>query len=205
MVRRYRVPADTAREAEIMRHAAAFGFPVPEVYEVTPAEMVMTRLHGPTMREAMVADPSSIGTHTTTLIELHHRLAEIPGPAWLTAVIEPGVALVHLDLHPGNVVLTDEGPVVIDWTDAGRGPIGADPALVWLLTQVVDVEATGGSRPLSRETLTRFADLFLTGFDKGLLAPLVTQLAEMRLADPHMSDSERSRIRRLLEAGPVTR
>lgn len=33
--------------------------------------------------------------------------------------------MLHLDLHPGNVILTVAGPVVIDWTDVLRG----DPAL----------------------------------------------------------------------------
>jgi RIO-like serine/threonine protein kinase len=30
--------------------------------------------------------------------------------------------MVHLDLHPLNAVITDCGPVVIDWTNAGRRP-----------------------------------------------------------------------------------
>jgi Ser/Thr protein kinase RdoA (MazF antagonist) len=42
-------------------------------------------------------------------------LARLPG----------GTAACHGDFHPANVIMTPDGPVVIDWVDAGRG----DPAL----------------------------------------------------------------------------
>ena len=43
------------------------------------------------------------------------RLAELPD----------GTALCHGDFHPGNVLLTRRGPVVIDWGSGSRGdPIG---------------------------------------------------------------------------------
>ena len=45
----------------------------------------------------------------------HARLAELPD----------GAALCHGDFHPENVLLTDRGPMVIDWGGATRGhPLG---------------------------------------------------------------------------------
>jgi aminoglycoside phosphotransferase (APT) family kinase protein len=34
-------------------------------------------------------------------------------------------ALCHGDMHPSNVILTDDGPMIVDWFDASRGdPVG---------------------------------------------------------------------------------
>ena len=41
--------------------------------------------------------------------------------------------LCHGDFHPGNVMLADRGPVVIDWIDASRGNPTADIARTSLL------------------------------------------------------------------------
>lgn len=46
------------------------------------------------------------------------RMAELPD----------GDAIVHGDLHPGNVVMTPAGPRIIDWLTAGSGPPAADVA-----------------------------------------------------------------------------
>ena len=44
-----------------------------------------------------------------------------------------GAALLHGDLHPGNVLLGAKGPVVIDWFDAAIGHPAADIARTLLL------------------------------------------------------------------------
>src|SRR5215470_15143795 len=41
--------------------------------------------------------------------------------------------VVHLDLHPLNVILASRGPVLIDWTNARRGASAADVAATWLV------------------------------------------------------------------------
>jgi aminoglycoside phosphotransferase (APT) family kinase protein len=41
------------------------------------------------------------------------------------ACLPDGTALCHGDFHPGNVLVTPRGPVVIDWSSASRGdPLG---------------------------------------------------------------------------------
>lgn len=44
----------------------------------------------------------------------------------LAAELETGCGLYHGDLHPGNVLMSPRGPVVIDWFDAAAGSAVAD-------------------------------------------------------------------------------
>ncbi len=53
VLRRYRRVADVTDEAEAMAYVAGLGFPVPAVYEAHGRDMVLERLHGPTMTRAM--------------------------------------------------------------------------------------------------------------------------------------------------------
>lgn len=53
----------------------------------------------------------------------------------LLAATPSGCALLHGDLHPGNVLLSRDGPVVIDWFDATVGHPEADLARTALLLQ----------------------------------------------------------------------
>jgi Ser/Thr protein kinase RdoA (MazF antagonist) len=40
--------------------------------------------------------------------------------------LPPGDGLCHADLHPGNVIMTADGPRLVDWTGAIRGPAALD-------------------------------------------------------------------------------
>ena len=42
--------------------------------------------------------------------------------------LPPGDGLCHYDLHPGNVIMTAEGPSIIDWDGAVRAPAALDLA-----------------------------------------------------------------------------
>jgi len=42
--------------------------------------------------------------------------------------LQPGDGLCHGDLHPGNVIMTAEGPRLVDWTGSVRGPAAFDLA-----------------------------------------------------------------------------
>ena len=54
-----------------MCHVADEGYPVPRVHDVDGPDLVMDRLDGPTMGEAMVDD---VDGHAATLAELHDQL-----------------------------------------------------------------------------------------------------------------------------------
>jgi Ser/Thr protein kinase RdoA (MazF antagonist) len=42
--------------------------------------------------------------------------------------LPPGDGLCHYDLHPGNVIMTADGPRIIDWDGAVRAPAALDLA-----------------------------------------------------------------------------
>jgi Ser/Thr protein kinase RdoA (MazF antagonist) len=42
--------------------------------------------------------------------------------------LQPGDGLCHTDLHPGNVIMTADGPRLIDWSGAVRAPAALDLA-----------------------------------------------------------------------------
>jgi thiamine kinase len=81
------------------------------------------------------------------LPSLRHRVAERIGsgdvdPALVERALAAleglpdGEALCHGDLHPGNVLMTADGPRIIDWTNASRGDPMADVAYTSLLFEI---------------------------------------------------------------------
>jgi tRNA A-37 threonylcarbamoyl transferase component Bud32 len=151
-----------------MEHARAHGFPVPAVVEVRDDALVLERIAGPTMLEAIEVERDA-----AALAQLHGQLHAIPFE---------GAALLHRDLHPANVILSTSGPVVIDWTNAGAGDPAFDVALVWVI-------CTGLGDPFAEEFGKRFVSYF-DGWEHGLRDALV-----FRLADPNVTDAERARLR----------
>jgi len=153
VLRRNRKGESAQREAEIIRHARAHGYSAPAVYEDAGPDLVMERLTGPTMLEDLGKHPWLVWRHARLLAALHRRLAMIPPLAWLqpfppvtTSPEQPGTlgsaapgqpaepdCLLHLDLHPANVILTPHGPVVIDWSSAKRGTVASAVALTWVI------------------------------------------------------------------------
>jgi aminoglycoside phosphotransferase (APT) family kinase protein len=204
VLRRYRSGGrNTEREAHVMEHVRAHGFPTPAIYDVTPTDLVMERITGGTMADEMTRRPWTIAVHIRELATLHDRLHAIPAPAWLER--EPmgsGASVIHLDLHPLNVLLTATGPTVIDWSNAARGPAGADVALTWLLLRtgvpddnaVMRVAAALGGRYVARRfgaSADRSGDALRDHLDVA---------THYRLADSNLRDAERRAIRRLVRA-----
>jgi len=121
-------------EARTITYAREHGYPAPEIFEVRSGgtEIVMERLEGMILMDAMLRQPWKMGPYARQLADLHDRLHVIPAPDWLPAISD-GNRLVHLDLHPMNVILTASGPVVIDWTNAARGGALDDVAMTIVL------------------------------------------------------------------------
>jgi streptomycin 6-kinase len=178
VLRRFRSGGDPVREAVIMEHARRFGFPVPRVLEVLDDALVLERISGPTMLN-WLRRPWRMPQAAQTLAELHARLHEIPFE---------DARLLHLDLHPDNVLLSSRGPVVIDWTNARAGEPALDVALTWV------IGATSGGR-MGRA----FTRLFLRHVDRAEARRALPEAVAFRLADPNVTDAERARVRRLVE------
>ncbi len=100
--------------------------------------------------------------------------------------------IVHLDFHPGNVILSDDGPRVIDRTNAHAAPRAVDVSLTDLILRTAP-EAGAFPRDLLELGLSVFAET--TGIDPTL--GRATACA-FRLRDPGLSADERARVEAFL-------
>ncbi|ONI77449.1 serine/threonine protein phosphatase [Kribbella sp. ALI-6-A] len=152
VLRRYRNGHPVRDEAEFMRWVGRHGYPVPAVDRVDGADMVIQRLEGPTLAAAAVAGevgPVEVGELHA---ELHRRLHAIPAPSGAA-----GRVVMHGDLHPENVLLTADGPVVIDWRNAAEGPPEFDVAMTAIIfAQVALAPAFAELSPLLRAALSSY-------------------------------------------------
>lgn len=187
VLRRFRAGGDSEREAVVMRHARREGYPVPRVVEVTPDALVMERIDGNTMLGELRRRPWTVRRNAGLLARLHARLHEIAAPPDLRAA-GAGDRLLHLDLHPGNVIMSPKGPVLIDWTNARRGDPALDVALTWVI-----VATSGGV--LGRA----FLHWFLPYFERNEVLAALPLAAERRVDDPNVTDRERRAVRRFVE------
>jgi aminoglycoside phosphotransferase (APT) family kinase protein len=173
------------REAGLMEWVRGQGYPVPQVFSVAGPEMVLERVDGPTMAEAMLAGTTTVEAVGESLANLLHRLHSVTPPPGSPA----GQAVQHLDLHPFNVIATASGPVVIDWRNSDIGPPGVDTALTGvILAQVVLVPAD----LVPAEVVPLVADL-LGAFlrSAGHLDPADIDAAiAYRAKDPNLSAAE---------------
>lgn len=185
VLRRYREQHDLAREVAIMRHLAAHGFPVPRVHAAEDLDLVMERLHGPTLLQSLAAGETPIPEGGHLLADLHRRLHAVPPPPGGT---EP---VVHLALHPANVILSEShGPVLIDWADARTGPADLDIALTALIIAEVAVDEDD---VVCAKAARALLAAFLTGAHGDPLSQLDTA-AELRRDDPGLVPGERALV-----------
>ncbi|WP_089021389.1 phosphotransferase [Micromonospora coriariae] len=152
VLRRYRAGGDTAPEAAVMAYVAAAGYPVPVVYAADGPDLVLERLDGQTLLEALLFGGIDIDSTAELLVDLHDRLHSLP--ARLRA--EPADRVLHLDLHPLNIMLTSRGPVVIDWHNAAEGPADFDLAMTALIMAEVAVGPDADLAERSRAGLAAF-------------------------------------------------
>lgn len=198
VLRRYRNPkADAEYEARVMRHVRSFGFPVPEVFDASGPDLVMERVSGPTMLDALRRSPRSIPAQARLLADLHNQLHSIPAVDWMPESFGPGNSVLHLDLHPLNVLLTDSGPVVIDWPNTRRGQALADVAHTWMVlsTAVPSGRLDQALAAVARSVLVRH---FLAGFPLDGLRGQLPAVADRWLADRNIGPRELAATERFM-------
>ena len=171
-----------------MQYVRERGYPAPRVIDVSGPDLILERIDGPTMLADLRRRPWRYRAHALTLARLHRELHQVALPDFLHG---EGDAILHLDLHPANVMLAPRGPVVIDWANATRGDGPLDVAL----TAVVLAGAPVGP-PLSwlREWFVRG---FLAQFAAGEWRVGVDRALAYRRADGNVSDKERQRLTKL--------
>ena len=125
------------------------------------AAIVFERIDGPSLWRRMLDHPSDVPALTRELVSIQRTIHEAGVPDGLPSLIDRirlkitaaseldaderasaedlldrqprGAALLHGDLHPGNILLSADGPIVIDWFDATVGHPTADIARTMLL------------------------------------------------------------------------
>jgi aminoglycoside phosphotransferase (APT) family kinase protein len=200
ILRRPRSARPLDHEARVMHLVREAGYPVPEVFEVREDGMVMERIDGPTMLDDVGSHPWRLWRRARTLADLHRRLHAIRPDGSLQAAFgttDASDVVVHGDLHPANVLMSRSGPVVIDWSNAGRGPAGADVADAWLLLATADPPGGRLLRALVGALRTRFVDEFLRHADRGEAVRHLEAVARKRTTDPNLSETEKAAMLRL--------
>lgn len=171
-----------------MSHVAAWGFPVPRQGHIDSArsgDLVLERLNGPTMADALLTGGLDVRTGAELLAGLLGRLHSIPA----RGSNAPDHRILHLDLHPENVIITTRGPVVIDWTNATEGPPGLDRAMSALILAQVALTIPPPQDVAVRALLDAFREEIssLGGISDRDLSKAV----DRRGADPNQTPAER--------------
>jgi hypothetical protein len=209
VLRRYRADAATEyhaglaervqEEAALMEFARGHGFPVPRVERAEGPDIAMERVDGPTMLADIARRPWTMAGHAATLARLHHQLHDIAAPPWLSRRLGDGNALIHLDLHPDNVLLGANGPVVIDWPNAAAGAGAADVAHTWLVTATATPPGGLARRGLVAVGRGIFIRRFLKPFDRTEIQAQLPAVSERWLTDRNIGETERDRTARFLQ------
>lgn len=177
LLRRGIDPTLADAEAAHTQAAHDAGAPAPSVHGVVDVDgrrgIVMDRIHGDAMVDEVVVEPFRMWHWARTFSDVHvsilsRRSDDLPdlkdvlgrrieaaeltrerrakALTVLTAAPDDD-AVLHGDFHPGNVMLGEDGPVVIDWIDAARGSPAADVALTqWLLSPATVAGDTANRR-----------------------------------------------------------
>lgn len=192
VLRRYRDGLDATRELPVMSYLSASGYPVPRLGpqppSAGPGDLVLQRLTGPTMLESLLSGAMD-GTEASAV--LARLLAELHTiPARLSP--DPEDRILHLDLHPDNVMLTADGPVVIDWSNTEEGPPALDRAMSALILAQVAVDPAGPAADGARALLTALMPHLVA--EGGIPAHHLADVAARRTANPTMTPAERALI-----------
>lgn len=180
-------------EARTMAFMREQGYPVPAVEELSDDgfDMVMERIEGVTMVEAIGKAPWTVRRQAATLADLHHRLHEIEAPDFLSpAPVGTGTKVIHMDLHPLNVMIGPKGTFVIDWPNARRGDPDVDVGLAWVLMAAGQIPGGGPKARLMGLGRSLLVNGFISYFDRHSVVPLLRSIVEMKTQDPHMSETE---------------
>jgi tRNA A-37 threonylcarbamoyl transferase component Bud32 len=187
VLRRYRRRDVPAGEVAVMRYVRERGCPAPEIVSVEGADLVLERATGPTMRVDLARKPWRLVHHARLLAELQRQLHRIAAPDWLPA-IGPGGAVIHLDLHPENVLLHGKGALVIDWANARAGHWADDVAQTVVILAAADLPRT------TMLALRAFLAIYLAGFDRKVVRAHLPAAIARRMEDPNMTVHERELI-----------
>ncbi|MFR9794727.1 phosphotransferase [Streptomyces sp. MS06] len=166
---------DALAEGAVMEYVRGHGYPAPRVRlpDCSRTELVLERLSGPTMLRACLDGELGAEEAGAALAELLRVLHALPGRS-------PGTRVLHLDLHPDNVLLTADGPRVIDWTNAEDG----DPGLDWGMSAMILAQVAVGPDELAGPARAMLTALLAN--PAGLTGEGLREARRRRAANPTM-------------------
>ena len=199
VLRKTRDGRSIEHEARIMQHAADHGYPVPKIHEVRAngSEIVMERVDGPVLMDAMLKRPWTMPRYASMLADLHDQLHEIPAPEWLRPGLVNGDRLVHFDLHPLNVLLSADGPVVIDWANAARDEGLSDVATSYVLLTCPQMPGPRALGIAIQPVRVLLANLFVRRYRGRELDERIALAADTKALDLNMTPDEIANMHRL--------
>jgi thiamine kinase len=199
--------------------------------------VVFARVVGATMLKRLLAAPEDAAPwarllaeeqaslhvrHTAALPALKERLArkirEADGLSndlrkrarQMLGKLPDGDALCHGDFHPSNILLTERGPVIVDWVDAARGHPLADVVRTCVLLRFAALPPD--LDPAAKEGLSRlrhaFCDTYLERyrelrpFSDAELSAWMAPVAAGRLSERLDSEEERRALIATVERNP---
>ena len=90
----------------------------------------------------------------------------------ILAALPDGDRLCHNDFHPGNILMTDRGPIVIDWVDVTVGNPLADVGRTALLLRSAHIPEDFPARRLLLLFRHRLHDIYLRSYARLANIPL---------------------------------
>ena len=153
----------------------------------------MERIEGPTMLEDLTSRPWTLNRHAKNLARLHKALGKIAAPSDWERVSE-GDSIVHLDLHPGTIKMSNGRPIVLNWSRSSRGSSSFDAAVTYVILRTAESDNGRLARLLISSLRKRFAKVFVNEFGAAEVFAQLREAAELRLLDLNLSPTEREAV-----------
>ncbi len=196
VLRRYRAGADTETEARAMTWLNDQGLPVPRVHRASGTDIVMDRAGGVTMLADLVRRPWRSARHARLLARLQRSVNSLAAPDWFPrrTGVPSGDSVLHLDLHPMNMLVDGDAATIIDWTNLSAGERSFDAAVSYVMMSAF--ETTGWRARTAQRVLV---ETFARAHGWGTIDATLGAAARYRLADPNVTAGERERLRRWID------
>jgi tRNA A-37 threonylcarbamoyl transferase component Bud32 len=119
--------------------------------------------------------------------------------------LSPGDGLCHCDLHPGNVIMTADGPKLVDWTGTVRAPAALDLAVSHIiLSELTPGLVADPERPRAYNAVLRSEYARLAGMSQvaltAVMEPYLPIVRVFVLLAGWCGPAQRERLIRSVEA-----
>ena len=186
VVRRLKNYQGTYPNADLLSHLKQLGFPTPTLFEARQDTLIMERLHGPTLLQSLIAQETSLAEAVRIMVQLHEQLHSLQPPPSLATNGQPHGTdrILHMDIHPGAIVLTADGPHLVDWEDSRLGPPDLDLAATALIFAMIASEP-GELQEGAASMFRKFSRTVGTGY-----VPYLESAARVRAEERDTSPEE---------------